>query len=120
MTTDNESFTNLVQNTSSRNLHKLHNLQILHSVAELKWKRKHTTTVLHWFSSNTTGQTGATWPKQPPVRPVETKLRAAHPALKCATRQIPNLRVSLHHFPPLCISADKFDAAGAEIDVWVL
>jgi hypothetical protein len=58
MTTDNESFTNWVQNTSSRNLHKLHNLQTLHSVAKLKWKRKHTTTLLHWFSSNTTGQTG--------------------------------------------------------------
>ena len=126
MTTDNESFTNLVQNTSSRNLHKLHNLQFLHSVAKLKWKRKHTTTLLHWFSSNTTGQTGATGPKQPPVRlvhwpvrPVETKLRAAHPALKCATCQIPNLRVSLHHFPPLCISADEFDAAGAEVNVRV-
>ena len=25
--------------------------------------------------------------------------------------------VSIHHFPPLCISADKLDAAGAEIHV---
>ena len=73
MTTDNESFTNLVQNTSSRNLHKLHNLQILYSVAELKWKRKHTTTLLLTppvKPVHLTGQTGATWPKQPPVRPV--------------------------------------------------
>ena len=89
---------------------------------------------LHYFTGSVitppvrpvhlTGQTDATWPKQPPVRPVhwpvkpvETKLRAAHPALKCATRQIPNLRVSIHHFPPLRISADEFDAAGAEINV---
>ena len=86
-------------------------------------------TQLHYFTGSVltppvrpvrlTGQIGATWPNQPPVRPVETKLRAAHPALKCATRQIPNLRVSIQHFPPLCISADEFDAAGAEINVRV-
>ena len=91
---------------------------------------------LHYFTGSVltppvrpvrlTGQTGATWPNQPPVRPVhwpvrpvKTKLRAAHPALKCATRQIPNLMVSIHHFPPLRISADEFDAAGAEINVRV-
>ena len=73
MTTDNESFTNWVQNTSSRNLHKLHNLQTSHSVAKLEWKRKHTTTLLHWFSSNTTGQTGTSHRSDryvSPVRPV--------------------------------------------------
>ena len=37
----------------------------------------------------------------------------------CATRQLPNLRVSLHYLPPLCITADELNAAGAEVDVWV-
>ena len=43
----------------------------------------------------------------------------ALPSRKRATRRLPDLRVSIHHFPPLCISADKFDAAGAEINVGV-
>jgi hypothetical protein len=41
----------------------------------------------------------------------------AHTALKGATRQLPSLGVSLHHFPPLCISADKLDTAGAEVKI---
>ena len=45
--------------------------------------------------------------------------QGAHPAHRCATRQDSNLGVSIHHFPPICISADKFDAAGAEIHVRV-
>ena len=44
---------------------------------------------------------------------------AAHSAPKGATRQNSSLGVSLHHFPPLCISADKFNAAWAEIHVRV-
>ena len=44
---------------------------------------------------------------------------AAHTVLKCATRPHPNLRVSLHHLPPLCILADELDTAGAEVDVRV-
>ena len=40
-----------------------------------------------------------------PVRPVLAKPRVCtHIALKGATRQLPSLGVSLHHFPPLCIS----------------
>ena len=42
---------------------------------------------------------------------------AEHSALECTTRQSPNLRVSLHHLPPLCIPADELDTAGAEVDV---
>ena len=45
------------------------------------------------------------------------KQRAAHLALKCATRRLPNLRVSLHDLPPLCIPADELDTTGAEVDV---
>ena len=41
----------------------------------------------------------------------------AHTALKGATRQLPSLGVSLHHFPPLCISADELDTAGAEVNI---
>ena len=40
-------------------------------------------------------------------------------ARKCATQQTPSLRISIHHFPLLCITADKFDTAGAEIHVRV-
>ena len=43
--------------------------------------------------------------------------KAEHSALKCATRQTPKLRVSLHDLPPLCIPADELDATGAEVDV---
>ena len=68
-----------------------------------------------------TGQTGlhgnhARTPVRP-VRPVQQKQRAAHLALKCATRRLPNLRVSLHDLPPLCIPADELDTTGAEVDV---
>ena len=41
----------------------------------------------------------------------------AHTALKGATQQLPSLGVSLHHFPPLCISADELDTAGAEVNI---
>ena len=72
-----------------------------------------------------TGQTGlhgipTRTPVRPvdrPVRPVWQKQRAAHLALKCATRRLPNLRVSLHDLPPLCIPADELDTTGAEVDV---
>ena len=52
-----------------------------------------------------------------PVRPVRQKQRAAHLALKCATRRLPNLRVLLHDPPPLCIPANELDTTGAEVDV---
>ena len=69
-----------------------------------------------------TGQTGLHGnPARTPVRlvhrPVRQKQRAAHLALKCATRRLPNLRVSLHDLPPLCIPADELDTTGAEVDV---
>ena len=74
----------------------------------------------------TTGQTGCkktlrilVRPVQLPVRPVQKNLRGCNSALKCATQQLSNLGVSIHDFPPLCIPADKFDAAGAKIHVWV-
>ena len=38
-------------------------------------------------------------------------------AFKRAIHQIPNLRVSLHDLPPLCIPADELDTTGAEVDV---
>ena len=41
----------------------------------------------------------------------------AHTALKGATQQLPSLGVSLHHFPPLCISADELDTTGAEVNI---
>ena len=61
----------------------------------------------------------------PPVRPVtltgQTSPRqnrgVAHTALKDATRQLPSLGVSHHHFPPLCISADELDTSGAEVNI---
>ena len=56
-------------------------------------------------------------PVHRPVRPVWQKQRAAHLALKCATRRLPNLRVSLHDLTPLCIPADELDTTGAEVDV---
>ena len=60
-----------------------------------------------------TGQTG------PPDRSDRSRQNrwAEHSALECATRQTPNLRVSLHDLPPLCIPADELDATGAEVDV---
>ena len=72
-------------------------------------------TGLHGDSHVDTGQTG------PPDRSdrYQQNREAAHSAHGCATRQPSSLGVSLHHLPPLCISADKFDAAGAEIDVLV-
>ena len=59
-------------------------------------------------SAASTGQTG---PRK--------NREAEHSALECTTRQSPNLRVSLHHLPPLCIPADELDTAGAEVDVRV-
>ena len=55
-----------------------------------------------------TGQTG-----------LRKNRKAEHSALECTTRQSPNLKVSLHHLPPLCIPADELDTAGAEVHVWV-
>ena len=59
-----------------------------------------------------TGQTGPLTGQTGP-----TKSEGCNSALKCATRQLSNLGVSIHDFPPLCIPADKFDAAGAEIHI---
>ena len=44
---------------------------------------------------------------------------AGHSALECTTQQSPNLRVSLHHLPALCIPVDELDTAGAEVNVRV-
>ena len=73
----------------------------------------HPTGRLH--AADSTGQTG---PTDRSDRSAQNR-KAEHSALKCSTRQSPSLRVSLHHFPPLFISADEFNAAGAEIDVRV-
>ena len=83
---------------------------------------------LFWY----TGQTGShNWSDRPAWIPPKVhqsdrsadqskqNREVAPSAHKGATRQIPKLRVSIHHFPPLCIMADKFDAAGAEIHVCV-
>ena len=61
-----------------------------------------------------TGQTGTLTGQTSP-----TKSEGCNSALKCATRQLSNLGVSIHDFPHLCIPADKFDAAGAKVYVWV-
>jgi len=66
-----------------------------------------------------TGRTGQHYLPTLPVRLVCAKQGGCTLSPKCTTRQSPSLRVSLHHFPPLCISADEFNIAGAEIDVRV-
>ena len=82
-------------------------------------KRKVYIPLLLHFCLCTTGQTGCKKTLRIPVRPVQQNLRGCNSALKCATRQLSNLVVSIHDFPLLCIPADKFDAAGAKIHVWV-
>ena len=62
--------------------------------------------------------TGQTSPSDRSNRSTQNR-GAAHSARKCATRQLPSLLVSIHHFTPLCITVDKFDTTGAEIDVRV-
>ena len=64
---------------------------------------------------HTTGQTGHT----DRLDRSSQNIGVAHTALKGATRQLPSLGVSLHHFPPLCISADELDATGTEVNVRV-
>ena len=66
-------------------------------------------------AADSTGQTG---PTDRSDRSAQDR-KAAHSALKCALHWLPNLRVSLHHLPPLCIPADELDAAGAEVNVWM-
>ena len=44
---------------------------------------------------------------------------AAHTALKHATNRLPNLRVSLHYLPALCVPTDELDTAGTEVDIWL-
>ena len=66
-------------------------------------------------AADSTGQTGSTDRSD---RSAQNR-QAAHLALKCTTREVPNLRVSLHDLPPLCIPADELDTAGAEIHVRV-
>ena len=62
---------------------------------------------------HTTGQTGHTDRSD---RSSQNR-GVAHTALKGAIRQLPSLGVSLHHFPPLCISADELDTTGAEVNI---
>ena len=62
---------------------------------------------------HTTGQTGHT----DRLDRSSQNRGVAHTALKGATRQLHSLGVSLHHFPPLCISADELDTAGAEVNI---
>ena len=50
-------------------------------------------------AADSTGQTG---PTDRSDRSAQNR-KAAHLALKCTTREVPNLRVSLHDLPPLCI-----------------
>ena len=64
-------------------------------------------------AADSTGQTG---PTDRSDRSAQNR-KTEHSALKCTTRQSPNLRVSLHHLPPLCIPADELDTAGAEVYV---
>ena len=66
-------------------------------------------------SAAATGQTGPTGRSDRSAQNRE----AEHSALECTTQQSPNLSVSLHHLPPLCIPADELDTAGAEVDVRV-
>ena len=74
-----------------------------------------------------TSRTGRPYRATPPVRPVprtsQTGLRKTKRLhTQPSSAQLGNAltgRVSLHHFPPLCISADEFNAAGAETDVRV-
>ena len=102
-------------------------------VTEVRFKEKPTTTLVFTSSDfsvpvgpvHPTGQTGRHYPADSTGQtgPTDRSDRsaqnrgAAHSALKCATRQLPNLRVSLHHLPPLCIPADELDTAGTEVDV---
>ena len=73
----------------------------------------HPTGRLH--AADSTGQTGPTDRSDQSVQ----NRQAAHLALKCTTQEVPNLRVSLHDLPPLCIPANELDTAGAEIHVRV-
>ena len=59
-------------------------------------------------AANSTGQTGPTDRSDQSTQ----NRKAAHSAHKCTTQQRPNLRVSLHDLPPLCIPADELDTAG--------
>ena len=95
-------------------------------MTEVEYK-DHTTTLAHISSDPSrpvrpvlpTGRTGQHYLPTLPVRPVCAKQKGCTLSPKYTTRQSPSLRVSLHHFPPLYISADKFNTAGAEIDVQV-
>ena len=101
---------------------------------KFEYKRSYNYFSFHQFCFFKTGQTGSTnrsdrsalpadstgqiGPTDRSERSVQNK-KAEHSALKCSTRKSPNLRVSLHHLPPLCIPADELDTAGAEVHVWV-
>ena len=67
---------------------------------------------------HTAASTGQTGPTGRSDRSAQNR-EAEYSALECTTQQSPNLRVSLHHLPPLCIPADELDTAGAEVNVWV-
>jgi hypothetical protein len=67
-----------------------------------------------------TGQTGYSRPVQDHRSDRSKQNRgAAHSAVKCATRRLPSLLVPVHHFPPLCVTADELDTIGAEVNVRV-
>jgi len=110
-----------------QSLHKYNNLPLYNRVAKFKRKRSHNTSSVHPLDNRSDRFNQPVRPVcmtlhgelHRPVRPVRQNRQGAHLAHACATPQPPNLLVSVYHFPPLCISADKFDAAGAEIDVWV-
>ena len=99
---------------------------------KFEYKRSYHYFSFHQFCSYKTGQTGATnrsdrsalladstsqtGPTGWSDRSAQNR-EAEHSALKCSTRKSPNLRVSLHHLPPLCIPADELDAARTEVDI---
>ena len=83
-------------------------MQPVRPVHPTGWTGRHLTADL-------TGQTGPTERSDPSAQ----NRKPEHTALKYTTRQILNLRVSLHQLPPLCIPADELDTAGAEVHVRV-
>ena len=94
---------------------------------KFKIKRSYSYYNYHQFWSFSTGRTGRhhsaastgqTGPTGRSDRSAQNR-EAEHSALECTTRQSPNLRVSLHHLPPLCIPADELNTEGAEVNIGV-
>ena len=101
---------------------------------KFEYKRSYHYFSFHQFCSFKTGQTGSTNRSDRSALPADStgqtgptdrsdrsaqNRKAAHSALKCTTRQRPNLRVPLLDLPPLYIPADELDTTGAEIDILV-